>query len=291
VGGAPHKQHSTHKEHGMKNKYLKLLQHRFGMAGCILLLTFSFQSSLQADETLTLVIQPIFGMEKTRDAFQPLATYISKVTGKKVDIKTYPNFITYWNETKNGGSYDLILDAAHFTGYRAKELGFDILAKVQGTVSYSVVVPDSVLVFDIDELVGKRIATLGPPSMGAAKVSLLFDNPLRQPFIYETENSEKALDLLATNEVDAAIIPTPLVRSLTGISVVTTTEPSQHIALSASPDLPQDVRNNIHDALIYANSTQEGRQLLQEIGFSGFENPNTDRYVLAADLLQLADID
>ncbi len=291
MGGAPHKQYSTHKEYGMKNINSKLLQQRFGMAGFILLLFFSFQSRLQADEALTLVIQPIFGMEKTHDAFLPLSTYISKVTGRKVGIKTYPNFITYWNETRNGGNFDLILDAAHFTGYRAKELGFDILAKVQGTVSYSVVVPDSELVFDIDELVGKRIATLGPPSMGAAKVSLLFNNPLRQPFIYETENSEKALDLLATDEVDAAIIPTPLVRSLAGISVVTTTEPSQHIALSASPDLPADIRNYIHDALIYANNTQEGRLMLQEIGFSGFENPNKDKYVLAADLLQLADID
>ena len=275
----------------MKNKNLRFFQHRFGMAALFLLLFFSFQTGLRANDSLTLVIQPVLGMEKTRDAFQPLSAYISKVTGKTVEIKTYPNFITYWNETRNGGHYDLILDAAHFTGYRAKELGFDILAKVQGTVSYSVVVPDSSLVIDIDELVGKRIATLGPPSMGAAKVSLLFDNPLRQPFIYETENSEKALDLLAMGEVDAAIIPTPLVGSLAGVSVVTTTEPSQHIALSASPDLPSDVRNYIHDALIYANSTQDGRQMLQDIGVSAFETPNTDSYVIAADLLQLTDID
>lgn len=275
----------------MNKNYLKVFQQALGRIGILLMLFFSYQLALQADDDLTLVIQPIFGMEKTKDAFLPLATYISKVTGKTINIKTYPNFITYWNETKNGGDFDLILDAAHFTGYRAKELGFEILAKVQGTVSYSIVVPDSALVIDIDELVGKKIATLGPPSMGAAKMSLLFDNPLRQPFIYETENSEEALELLATDEVDAAIIPTPLVGSLAGVSVVTTTEPSQHIALSASPSLPNEIRDYIHDALIYANSSREGRQMLMDIGVSGFENPDTDRYVLAADLLQLTDID
>lgn len=275
----------------MNKKYLKLFQQPLGRIGILLLLFFSYHPGLQADEDLTLVIQPILGMEKTKDAFLPLATYISKITGKTVQIKTYPNFITYWNETRNGGDFDLILDAAHFTGYRAKELGFEILAKVQGTVSYSIIVPDTALVLDIDELVGKKIATLGPPSMGAAKMALLFDNPLRQPFVYETENSEQALDLLATDEVDAAIIPTPLVGSLAGISVVTTTEPSQHIALSASPALSSDIRDYIRDGLIYANSSLEGRQMLMDIGISGFENPNTDRYVLAADLLQLTDID
>ena len=235
--------------------------------------------------------QPIFGMEKTRDAFQPLAKYLSEVTGKNVEVKTFPNFITYWNETRNAGTHDLILDAAHFTGYRAKELGFEILAKVPGTVTYSVVVPESSLVLEVDELVGKKIATLGPPSMGAAKVSLLFDNPLRQPFIYETENSEKALDLLFTGEVDAAIIPTPLVRSLEGVSVVMTTEPSQHIALSASPRLSTEVRHYIQDALIHANSTRQGREMLNAIGFAKFENPNKDTYILAAELLHLTDID
>jgi len=249
------------------------------------------QSAARANDSLSLVIQPIFGMEKTRQSFQPLAEYLSGVTGKTVEIKTFPNFIAYWNETRNAGSHDLVLDAAHFTGYRAKELGFDILAKVPGTVTYSVVVPETALVLEVEELVGKKIATLGPPSMGAAKVSLLFDNPLRQPFIYETENSEKALDLLFNDDVDAAIIPTPLVRSLEGVSVVMTTEPSQHIALSASPRLSADIRHYIQDALINANSTQQGRNMLSAIGFEKFESPSKDSYILAADLLHLTDID
>jgi ABC-type phosphate/phosphonate transport system substrate-binding protein len=162
---------------------------------------------------------------------------------------------------------------------------------VPGTVTYSVVVPETALILEVEELVGKKIATLGPPSMGAAKVSLLFDNPLRQPFIYETENSEKALDLLVNDDVDAAIIPTPLVRSLEGVSVVMTTEPSQHIALSASPRLSSDIRHYIQDALIHANSTQQGRNMLSAIGFEKFESPSKDSYILAADLLQLTDID
>ena len=255
------------------------------------MLSFTYQSTLKADESLTLVIQPIYGMDKTRESFQPLADYLAKAAGKKITIRTYPNFITYWKQTRTGHDYDLILDAAHFTGYRTKELGFEILAKAPGTVTYSVIVPDSALIIDIDELVGKKIATLGPPSMGAAKVSLLFDNPLRQPFIYEAENSEKALDLLFTGVVDAAIIPTPLVGTLNGISVVMTTDPSQHIALSASPRLSNDIKAFVRDALIHADSSENGREMLKAIGFAGFENPNTERYLLAADLLHLTDID
>ena len=275
----------------MQTTLLKLLHHKFGMFLILLMTVLVTQSPLKANESLTLVIQPVYGVDRTHEAFQPLADYLSRITGKSINIKTYPNFITYWNATREGHGYDLILDAAHFTGYRAKELGFEILAKIAGTVSYSVIVPDTALVIDLDELVGKKIATLGPPSMGAAKVSLLFDNPLRQPFIYETENSEKALDLLFTDEVDAAIIPTPLVSTLAGVAVVTTTDPTQHIALSASPGLSTDLRLAIRDALIHADSTQDGRIMLNTIGFTGFENPNTESYVLAADLLQLTGIE
>jgi len=270
---------------------LKFLHQRFGILFVFLTTFLLAQSPLKAEDSLTLVIQPIYGIEKTQATFQPLASYLSHITRKKIKIKTYPNFITYWNETRDGQGYDLILDAAHFTGYRAKELNFKILAKVQGTVSYSVIVPYSTLVFDIDELVGKKIATLGPPSMGAAKLSLLFDNPLRQPFIYETEDSEKALDLLFTDEVDAAIIPTPLVGALTGVAVVMTTDPTQHIALSASPVLATGLSQLIRDALIHANSTEVGKKMLSGIGFASFEDPDTERYVLASDLIHLTGLD
>lgn len=259
----------------------------------ILMLVFALPSRATSlpDESLTLAIQPIYGMEKTREAFQPLADYLSSITGKPIRIHTYPNFIAYWEETRKGHTYDLILDAAHFTGYRARTMGFDILAKVPGTVSYSVIAPDTSLIIDIEELVGKKIASLGPPSMGAAKVSLLFDNPLRQPFIYEAENTEQALDLLYSGEVDAAIIPTPMVSTLDSISVITTTEPSQHMALSASPRVSEDIRAYIGDALIHASSTTQGKAMLEKIGFPGFEHPMADHYLAAANLLQLAGID
>ncbi|MFW2439005.1 MAG: hypothetical protein ACN4GR_06505 [Arenicellales bacterium] len=42
------------------------------------------------------------------------------------------------------------------------------------------IAPDPTMVFDTDKLVGKIIATPGPPGMGAAKLSLLFGNPLRK---------------------------------------------------------------------------------------------------------------
>ena len=167
----------------MINNRLNKVHQQLFLILVLVILPFQSQAASKAEDSLTLVIQPIFGMEKTRESFQPLADYLTGITGKTVKIKTYPNFITYWNETRNGYAFDLILDAAHFTGYRAREMGFDILAKVPGTVSYSVVTPESSLIIDIDELVGKKIATLGPPSMGAAKVSLLVDKPLRHPGI------------------------------------------------------------------------------------------------------------
>jgi hypothetical protein len=63
------------------------------------------------------------------------------------------------------------------------------------------------------------------------------------------------------------------------------------MALSASPRIAGDIRAHISDALVHADSIEEGRAMLKKIGFPGFERPMTDRYLLAADLLQLAGVD
>jgi hypothetical protein len=55
--------------------------------------------------------------------------------------------------------------------------------------------------------------------------------------------------------------------------------------------MPGKLRAYIHDALINAGSTKDGRDMLEKIGFAGFEKPVTDGYLVAADLLQLTGVD
>lgn len=247
-----------------------------------LVLSFWNVSAIAANGGCTLGVQPILSEQQTKKAFQPLADYLGKVASKTCVVRTSPNFLAYWDGVRKGGVYDLVLDAAHFTDYRAQKQGWEILAKIPDTVSYSLIVSDQTAVIDAGELISKRIATLGVPSIGAARLNALFPNPSRQPITVEVESAEAGIALLRAGKVDAAILPTPVVSQQMaqggGISVVLTTEPIPHIALSASPQLPAATRERLRQALLAADKTPEGREMLKAIGFEKFDPASSAIY-------------
>lgn len=251
----------------------------------------SFPANAGADkDVLQLAIQPVLSEQKTHEAYQPLADYLSKVTGKTVVINTMPNFLAYWDTVRKGDRYELVLDAAHFTDYRASKHGFKVLAKIPDAVSYSLVTREDELVFDPAELVAKRVATLGTPSIGAARLANMFPNPSRQPIIVETGSSEEALQMLLKGKVTAAVLPTPIVfRQMSaegGLAVVLATEPVPHIAVSASPNVDNAITQKIQAALVSADKTPEGKAMLKGIGFAKFDPANKQIYAGQANMLQ-----
>lgn len=239
---------------------------------------------------LRLAIQPVLSQARTQEVFKPLAKYLEEKTGRKVKILTMPNFLSYWDLVRHPGQYDLSFDAAHFTDYRIHKENFEVLAKIPDYVSYSVVVRQENLVFDTSELVAKTVATLGAPSIGAARLNAMFPNPMRQPSMIEVPSSEAGMKMLLDGKVFAAILPTPIVSQYMAnqapIAVVSTTEPIPHIALSASKSIDAKTRHIIRTALIDASKTKEGREMLHEIGFPRFAPANTSIYQGQAKILK-----
>lgn len=242
-----------------------------------------------AEKPLVLLIQPILSEEKTKEAFRPLCAYVAQLAQRPCTVLTQPNFLAYWDVVRRN-NYDLVLDASHFTDYRVQKMGFSILAKMPDSVSYSLIVPDSNLIFDPAELVARRIATLGPPSIGAARLNAMFPNPLRQPVVVEVTSAEEGMDLVVSRKVDAAILPTPLVSQRMsqagGIAVVLTTEPIPHIALSASPRVPVELQERIRDGLLRAADVPAGRRMLQGIGFERFDPATPAIYANQSNILK-----
>lgn len=242
-----------------------------------------------AEPEMILLIQPILSEERTRQVFQPLADYIGAVTGRRCRIQTLPNFLAYWDVVRRG-NYDFALDAAHFTDYRAQKMGFTILAKIPDGVSYSLIVSDDQLVFDPQELAGKRVATLGPPSIGAARLNAMYPNPVRQPVSIEVGDSEAGAALLRQRKVDAAILPTPFVSQQMGqggIAVVLTTEPIPHIALSAAPRVPKPIQESLRAALLKADRSDSGKKMLKAIGFERFDPATPEVYANQRNMLSI----
>lgn len=234
----------------------------------------------------TLVVQPVRTPQMTRQVFAPLADYLSQSTGEHITLITEQNFFIYWTKMKQGRAYDFILDAAHLTDFRAKRMNFTPLAKLPDVVSFSLVTGPDTLMFDASDLVGKRVATLGAPSLAAMRLRALFPNPMRQPVIVEVNNSQIAIEKLLAKDVTAAIIPSPLVREYPSLNTIQTTEQVPHMALSASPNVPPSLQAKVRRALMQASHTAQGREALRVIGIEAFAKVDPETYSGYGELLE-----
>ncbi len=236
--------------------------------------------------TWQLAIQPILPRDRTLEAYAPLADYLSRASGQTIRIRASHNFVDYWESMRQPPGFDLVLDAAHFTDFRNQRMGYRVLAKLPDTVTYSLVTREETLLFEPAELIGKRIATVPPPSLGGLRLAQMFPNPLRQPVIVATNNAQAALERLKAGKALAALVPTPLIRGDTSLNVVTTTDPVPHMALSVSPRVPAAMRKKLRQALLQAGKTPAGKAMLQALKLPGFVPADNALYTGYARLLE-----
>ena len=242
------------------------------------------------DTPLVLMIQPTLGVEATRQAFQPLVDYLEKATGSRFTIVTQPNFLGHWQTVRRNSGYDLGLDDPHLTDYRVRKIGIHVLAKVPGTTSYSLIVPNTKKrVFDPLELTGKKVASFGPPSIGATRLSAMFLNPSRRPTIVEIDSASEGMALLLQGKVNAAMLPTSLIAEQVGRGeaiVVMSTEPTPHMALSISPRINTALREKVRAALLRAGKPGDGAQALRHTGFESLEPATAATYANQSRILK-----
>ncbi len=242
-------------------------------------------SSASAAGTYSFIIQPILPAKKTEVAYAPLIAYLNEKTGHTFELETASNFLSYWQEMKKG-KYDVVVDAAHLTDYRAQKMGYRPTAKVLNVVSFTLVTGEDVFAFEPSELVGKRIASLASPSRGALTLDAFFDNPVRQPILLEVTNAQEAIDKVLNKSAHGAIIPTPLAGANPQLNIVTTEEQWPHMALSVSPDVPEDVATALQTALLEASNSPKGQTMLEQINLPGFEKADSNLYRGYSDILK-----
>lgn len=245
----------------------------------------SIFSSVSYAQTLNLIVQPILSAKRSISFYKPLADYLSLRSGKDVRVIAAVNFPAYWETMKKGEEYDIIMDAAHFTDYRIKRLGYSVLAKVPNTVSYSLVTDEDSLILDPEELMGKRIASMLSPGLGGIRLSEMFPNPLRQPIITAVSGSLDAVEIVKKGNAVAAMIPTPLLNTLSGLNTVITTDPVPHVSISVSPRIGNELKKVLKTALVGAANTKDGQTMLKAIGFPEFVNCEAKDYAGYARLL------
>lgn len=228
--------------------------------------------------TINFVVQPIFSSQQTQKVYQPIIDYLTEQTGEEFKLVTAKSFLSYWETMKRNEDYHLIMDAAHFTDYRVSKMGYRVLAKMPESVSFTLITHEQNLILEPEELIGKPVATLPPPSMGSVRIAQMFPHPARQPELFSATSANQAIADVKRGKYLAALIPTPMLNDHPDVNVIKVTESIPHMAISASPKIPVALQNKIRSALIEAHQSKQGLLCLKKMAIEKFEPASNKTY-------------
>lgn len=225
--------------------------------------------------------------EKT--LFQPIAAYLTRVTGHPIVFRPATNWLTYSQDVAHG-KYDLVFDGPHFTSWRDHYLGDVPLIRLPGSSGYAVVTRQSERITKLSQLTGRSVCANSPPSLATLLLLGKFSDASRQPFLVVVRSWLQGFHGLMTNRCDAAIVPMARLQSLpkaqaAAVRVLYRTKVYPSRALSASPQIPTDIQARIREALLSPAGEKVTQPLRHADGAQLFVPANRREYAGLSHLL------
>lgn len=245
------------------------------LIGALLLLCCSGSALAQP---LQMVAQPIFPPEQAQLVYQPLADYLTEQLGREVQLNIPRNFQEHWLAIKGGAVVDLAVEEAPLTDFRVNYMNFVPLVRGQNSVSYSLAVLDPAYT-DRNDLVGLPVASMPAPSTGYLVLARWYNNPLSQAQIISNSTSwDDAVQQIWSGVVEAAIIPTRLAQDYPQFNIIDTSVEMPALAISASPELDDELRQSIINALLALNDDESNYNIIDELNVQGLETVSPNEY-------------
>lgn len=227
----------------------------------------------------TFRVEPSYPAARQSEIYAPLMTYLSKATGQHFELVVSRNYHSYWRDMQNDVKTDFAFDEAHFTDYRIEHAKFEPLVRTAESGSYVLVSNIDIGTKGPDGLIGHRIVTMAAPSLGYALLLGFYPNPVLQPDIATTATSWRdATDRVFAGEADAAMIPGWLKDQFPNLTPVKTSRSFAGQCVSASANVPADLRDKVKQALLKLDSDADASQLLFELGVSKFVPATAKEY-------------
>ena len=244
---------------------------------------------------ITFGILPFVSTEQLVIRFSPIAHYLSKNLHVPVRIETAPNFVEFARRTHEDQRYDILFTAPHFYPQAHSKAGYRLIAGVDSPGMWAViVVPRQSQIHSIDDLVGKRLATVHPAGLATLLVRKHLSDAGIDPDVDITMISTPSHDasLLSSYHgvTDASALMSPpyeasSARVRENMRVIAKTESTPHIPISVSPRVSDSCASEITELLLDIVSTPEGQEILSHHTFSGFKKTSPEVYERVRDLL------
>lgn len=223
--------------------------------------------------------------------YRPIAEYLSKSTGKKIEFQYTDSWLVYQKRMRDD-DFDIVIDGPHFVGWRSSTLGHTPLLKVPQKQVWALITrADNGNIKNVERLAGRKVCAHEPPNFGTLILQTLFTNPARQPFIISIQGWDEAFKGVIDGKCVATILPkgnlTKLDPDQTKSRVLYEHAPFPNLAMTVSTRVDKAMQFVIVNAL----SSKQGKDVTaafrkQYAKSEDFVSANAAEYKIAGDILR-----
>lgn len=243
--------------------------------------------TVQAKEALTFGFLPILSPQKLVSRFGPLTDYLAKQLGRPIRLETAADYAEFVRRTHQR-RYDILFTAPHFYYLAQRQAGYRVLVRVDAPTMPAVIVArkDS-NIETLDDLRGKKLATVDPLALGTAlvKAHLKAHNidPKTDLTLVATPTHNASLLSAYKRVTDAASLMLPPYNRAkpqvkNAMRIIAQTKGTPHMPISVSPSVSEQDAAIIEKALLGLKSSDEGRALLKHLSWPGFAKTEPAEY-------------
>jgi len=249
-------------------------------------LTFHSQASEQqtpAHNALVFGILPFLSPVALMKRFDPLRQYLAEKSNQNIVTESALNFPTHIRRIINQ-EYDIIYTAPHYVPMAQQDNRYQLLA-MSGKLAAHILVKASSPITNLQQLSGLRI-THGPDQAFLTIVGKymikkrgLINN--KKPIYIPYKSHNAAFRAVIGDEAEAAIVGTFLLKRVHQeghFREIAVTPSYPGIAILASTELPQSLRQTWSETLISMKDTDEGRKVLKKSRYPGFKKALKSEY-------------
>ncbi|MFN3841685.1 MAG: phosphate/phosphite/phosphonate ABC transporter substrate-binding protein [Rehaibacterium terrae] len=230
-------------------------------------------------ETYTVSVEPSYPPAQAEEVYRPLLDYLGKATGHHFVLSVPRNYHLLWRDIRANAEVHFAFEEAHLTDYRASRFGFQPLARTAETTSYALIAQPDVARRGVEGLVGYRVISMPSPSLGYALLGELYRNPVAQPDVQSAAASWRdGVEMIFSGEAEAAMVPSHIAQLYPNLEPVHRTRSFPGSAFSASPAVPEEVKQAVREALLRLHEDPELFDVLTELGASRFEPTDAAEY-------------
>jgi len=244
---------------------------------------------------LTFGILPFVSNEQLVIQFSPLVQYLSEKLAVPVRIETAPDFAEFAKRTADGSHYDILFTAPHFYPVANSMAGYRLIASVDSPGMWAVIVaPKASAIYTLQDLKGKRLATVDPAGLATLLVKKHLLNagidPEADLTLVTTPSHDASLLSSYHGVTDASSLMQPPYTAASeqvrrNMRIIARTESAPHIPISISPKISDECAAEVAGLLLDMRHSEEGREALSHNRFSGFRKAYPEDYERIRDLL------